>query len=122
TEKVVQRFFYINLWEMNFAGTGSQSLMSGSSGMNGSSNIYGPFYIKGNLAVEANMSVMEGPLFVKGGNLTTTSGAAQIGEASKKVRVFCDGENVNLTKGTVFVTGPNISVPEIELPKLTWED
>lgn len=120
-ETVVQRFFYINLWEMNFAGTGSQSLMSGSSGMNGSSNIYGPFYIKGNMAVEANMSVMEGPLFVKDGDLTTTSGASQIGEAAKLVRLYCDGD-VDVTKGTVFITGPSLSVPEIELPKLTADD
>lgn len=120
-ERVVQRFFYMNLWEMNFAGTGSQSLMSGSSGMNGSSNIYGPFYIKGNMAVEANMAVMEGPLFVKSGDLTTTSGASQIGDVGKLVRLYCDG-NVDLTKGTVYVTGPSFSVPEIELPKLTADD
>jgi hypothetical protein len=120
-ETIVQRFFYINLWEMNFAGTGSQSLMSGSSGMNGSSNIYGPFYIKGNLAVEANMSVMEGPLFVKNGRLTTTSGASQIGNSSKSVKVYCDG-GTELTKGTVYVVGPFLSVPEITLPGLTEAD
>ncbi|MBN2248387.1 MAG: hypothetical protein JW733_06770 [Coriobacteriia bacterium] len=122
TETVVQRFYYINLWEMNFAGTGSQSLMSGSSGMNGSSNIWGPFYIKGDLAVEANMAIMEGPLFVKGGDIVTQSGASQIGTPSRHVRLYCDGENVDLTKGTVYVDGPLFSVPTIELPKMTDDD
>lgn len=121
TETIVQRFFYINLWEMNFAGTGSQSLMSGSSGMNGSSNIYGPFYIKGNMAVEANMAVKEGPLFVKNGKLSTTSGASQIGDAGRLVKVYCDG-GTDLDKGTIYITGPFLSVPEITLPKLTWDD
>ncbi|MRS13149.1 MAG: hypothetical protein EG823_08820 [Actinobacteria bacterium] len=121
TETLVQRFFYINLWEMNFAGTGSQSLMSGSSGMNGSSNIYGPFYIKGNLAVEANMSVMEGPLFVKGGKLSTKSGASQIGASTRPVKVYCDG-GTDLAKGSVFVAGPFLSVPEITLPGITYDD
>ncbi|MBN1192312.1 MAG: hypothetical protein JXA36_01265 [Coriobacteriia bacterium] len=121
TETVVQRFFYINLWEMNFAGTGSQSLMSGSSGMNGSSNIWGPFYIKGNLAVEANMSIMEGPLFVKGGNIVTTSAASDIGTQDKHVRLYCDGD-VDLDKGNVYVDGPFFSVPTIELPGLTYDD
>jgi len=121
TERVVQRFFYLNLWEMNFAGTGSQSLMSGSSGMNGSSNIYGPFYIRGNLAVEANMSVQGGPLFVKDGKLTTNSGASEIGLPDKPVRVYCDGE-VNVSKGSVYIEGPRPSVPDITLPKLTVED
>lgn len=122
TETVVQRFYYINLWEMNFAGTGSQSLMSGSSGMNGSSNIWGPFYIKGDLAVEANMAIMEGPLFVKGGDIVTQSGASQIGTADRHVRLYCDGENVDLDKGTVYVDGPLFSVPTIELPKITYDD
>lgn len=122
TESVVQRFYYINLWEMNFAGTGSQSLMSGSSGMNGSSNIWGPFYIKGDLAVEANMAIMEGPLFVKGGDIVTQSGASQIGTSLRHVRLYCDGENVDLSKGVVFVDGPLFSVPTIELPKMTEDD
>lgn len=121
-ETVVQRFFYINLWEMNFAGTGSQSLMSGSSGMNGSSNIWGPFYIKGDLAVEANMAVMEGPLFVKGGRIVTKSGASQVGESDHHVKLYCDGEDIDLSKGTVFVDGPFFSVPTIELPGITQED
>jgi hypothetical protein len=120
-ESVHQRFFYINIWEMNFAGTGSQSLMSGSSGMNGQSNITGPFYIRGNLAVEANMSVMEGPVFVKGGKLSTSSGAATIGTSTRPVRVYCDG-NVDVSKGDVHIEGPRPSVPDISLPRLTADD
>lgn len=121
TERVVQRFFYINLWEMNFAGTGSQSLMSGSSGMNGTSNIWGPFYIKGDFAVGAHMSVMEGPLFVKGGLLSTTSGASTIGEETRPVRIYADMQS-ELNMGTVYKVGPFRSVPEITLPKLSDED
>lgn len=120
-ERVIQKFYYFNLWEMNFAGTGSQSLMSGSSGMNGSSNIYGPFYVKGSLSLDANFTVMDGPLFVKDGTLTTTSSATQIGLPDKKVRIYCN-DTATLDKGTLYYTGPFRSVPEIELPMLTAGD
>ena len=73
TERVTQRFFYMNLWEMNLAGTGTQTLISGSGGLLGSSNIIGPFYMKGNLSIGANMTVHEGPLFVKNGKITVAS-------------------------------------------------
>jgi hypothetical protein len=120
TETVVQRFFYLNLWEMNFAGTGSQSLMSGSSGLNGSSKIWGPFYVLGGLAVESNMSMMEGPIFVKDGNFER-GGSGQIGTADQPVRLYCDGDvDLNLTGGAqVYVEGPYVNVPYIKLPKLT---
>jgi hypothetical protein len=120
-ERVVQKFYFFNLWEMNFAGTGSQSLMSGSSGMNGSSNIYGPFYVKGNLSLDAFFTVQDGPLFVKSGNLTTTSSATEIGKPDKKVRIYCD-RTATLVKGQLYYTGPFRSVPEIELPALTYDD
>lgn len=120
-QRVVQKFYYFNLWEMNFAGTGSQSLMSGSSGMNGSSNIYGPFYVKGNLSLDAYFSVMDGPLFVKSGKLATTSSATKIGTPTKKVRIYCDG-GATLDKGTLYYTGPYLSVPEITLPSLKYDN
>lgn len=119
-ETVTQKFYFFNLWEMNFAGTGSQSLMSGSSGMNGSSNIYGPFYVKGNLSLDANFTVRDGPLFVKEGKLATTSSASSIGLPGKSVRIYCDG-TTDLTKGSLYFEGPFLSVPEIELPALTAE-
>ncbi|MDZ4655511.1 MAG: hypothetical protein U1F44_06515 [Coriobacteriia bacterium] len=121
TETVVQRFFYLNLWEMNFAGTGSQSLTSGSSGLNGSSNIYGPFYVRGNLAVEANMSVMEGPLFVKDAKLSQRASGV-IGESGQLVKVYCDGVTDFQKPENVFITGPFLNVPDITLPKLTLDD
>lgn len=119
TETVVQRFFYLNLWEMNFAGTGSQSLISGSSGLNGSSNIWGPFYVLGGLAVESNMSMMEGPVFVKDGNFER-NGSGQIGTVDDPVRLYCDKDvDLKLTGGAkVYVEGPYVNVPYIELPKL----
>lgn len=119
TETVVQRFFYLNLWEMNFAGTGSQSLMSGSSGLNGSSKIWGPFYVLGGLAVESNMSMMEGPVFVKDGNFER-SGSGEIGTVDDPVRLYCDGDvDLRLTGGAeVHIEGPYLNVPYIELPKL----
>lgn len=120
-ERVVQKFYFFNLWEMNFAGTGSQSLMSGSSGMNGSSNIYGPFYVKGNLSLDAFFTVRDGPLFVNDGNLATTSSAAEIGTSTKPVRIYCN-RTVTLEKGTLYYTGPFRSVPDIELPVLTYDD
>ena len=120
TETVVQRFFYLNLWEMNFAGTGSQSLMSGSSGLNGSSKIWGPFYVLGGLAVESNMSMMEGPIFVKDGNFER-NGSGEIGTEDDPVRLYCDGKvDLKLTGGAkAFVEGPYLNVPYIQLPKLT---
>jgi hypothetical protein len=120
-ERVVQKFYFFNLWEMNFAGTGSQSLMSGSSGMNGSSNIYGPFYVVGNLSLDAFFKVKDGPLFVKKGNLATTSSATEIGTPEKKVRIYCE-QTATLVKGALYYTGPYRSVPTIELPVLTYDD
>lgn len=121
TETVAQKFYWFNIWEMNFAGTGSQSLMSGSSGLNGSSNIYGPFYVRGNLSLDAFFTVRDGPLFVKDGTLATTSSATEIGLPDKRVRIYCDG-TTDLTKGTLYYEGPFISVPRIELPSLTLQD
>lgn len=123
-EQVTQKFYFFNLWEMNFAGTGSQSLMSGSSGMNGSSNIYGPFYVRGNLSLDANFTVRDGPLFVNDGKLTVTSATTEIGTLEKKVRIYCNGD-VDLTKGKPALMnydGPFLSVPNIELPTLSAQD
>ncbi|MCX8007476.1 MAG: hypothetical protein N3B11_05100 [Coriobacteriia bacterium] len=122
SETVAQHFYYMNLWKMNFAGTGDQTLISGSGGLKGSSNIVGPFYMKGNLAIGANMKVLEGPLFVKNGSITVAS-SGQLGTSTQYVRVFCDG-NVppNDTKGGaggVFVSQVSRSVPDITLPSIS---
>lgn len=128
TETVRQQFYYMNLWKMNFAGTGPQSLISGSGGLAGTTNIIGPFYMKGNLPIANNMSCLEGPFFVKGGNITVGS-SGSLGSSSKYVKVNCDGTGdpavpPNYAKGGaggVFVTSISRSVPDITLPVLTDE-
>ncbi len=125
TETVSQQFFYMNLWKMNFAGTGPQSLISGSGGLAGTSNIIGPFYMKGNLNIANNMSVIEGPLFVKGGNINVGS-SGSLGYDAEYIKVYCDGTvPENYSKGNaggVFVSSISRSVPEITLPELTQEE
>ena len=122
TESVTQRFFYMNLWEMNFAGTGSQTLISGSGGLNGSSNIIGPFYMKGNLSIGSNMTVNEGPLFVKNGRITVAS-SGSLGIDSQYIKVYCTGDvppnSSSGASGGVFVSSISRSVPDIQLPDLT---
>lgn len=125
-EIVRQQFYYMNLWKMNFAGTGPQSLISGSGGLAGTSNIIGPFYMKGNLPIANNMSCLEGPFFVKGGNITVGS-SGSLGTSSKYVKVYCDGTGnpavpANYQQGGaggVFVSSVSRSVPDITLPTIT---
>lgn len=125
TETVSQRFFYMNLWEMNLAGTGTQTLISGSGGLNGSSNIIGPFYMKGNLYVGSNMTVHEGPLFVKGGKITVAS-SGSLGIPSQYIKVYCTGDvppnRETGRAGGVFVSSVHRSVPDIQLPPLIADD
>lgn len=119
TERLVQRFYYFNLWKMNFAGIGPQSLITGTSGLNGSSHVLGPFYMKGNLEIDSNMSVREGPLFVKQGNVTVT-GSGLLGEDTDLIRLYCDG-NVGGREENIHIGSRSVSVPDINLPKLTYE-
>ncbi|MHB8706396.1 MAG: hypothetical protein ACYC77_07775 [Coriobacteriia bacterium] len=125
TETVTQQFYYMNLWKMNFAGTGDQTLISGSGGLAGTSNIIGPFYMKGNLAIANNMSVLEGPLFVKNGSVSVGSSGA-LGQSTEYVKVYCDGAvPPNVDKGGaggVFVSSVSRSVPDITLPTIDQED
>ena len=122
TETVSQQFYFMNLWKMNFAGTGPQSLLSGTSGFNGTSNILGPFYMKGNFRVEQNMMVREGPLFVRGGSISVNSNGL-LGTPSNPIKVFCDGSIPANTGGTttsrgVYISTMSRSVPDITLPVL----
>ncbi|MGB4593904.1 MAG: hypothetical protein WBI63_09050 [Coriobacteriia bacterium] len=125
TETVLQQFYFMNLWKMNFAGTGDQSLISGSGGLAGTTNIIGPFYMKGNLAIANNMSVLEGPLFVRGGDVTIGA-SGTLGSESELIKVFCDGDvPPNAAKGNaggVFVSSVSHSVPDIRLPEIGMED
>ncbi|MCE5204367.1 MAG: hypothetical protein LLG24_09185 [Actinomycetia bacterium] len=123
-ETVSQQFYYMNLWKMNFAGTGDQTLISGSGGLRGTSNIVGPFYMKGNLAIAANMAVLEGPLFVKGGSISVSS-SGQLGAPDMFIRVFCDGDvpanNNKGNAGGVYISTATRSVPDITLPAISQE-
>ncbi len=126
TEMVSQEFFFLNLWRMNLAAGGPQSLISGSSGLNGTSNIIGPFYMKGNFDIRANMGVFEGPLFVKSGNVSVHTNS-WLGSADNPIDVFCDGDGSpsvpsNRDSGGgrgVYVASISRSVPDIILPPLS---
>jgi len=130
-ETVKQRFYFINLWEMNLS-TGSDSLMSGSSALNGTSSIVGPFYMQGDLNIQANMAVLEGPLFVKNGVIRRKNTNSWLGLVDQQMKVYCDGnptdglpaipvnEGTGGGKGTGVYIGTRVSkVPEISLPPLT---
>lgn len=129
-ETVKQRFYFINLWEMNLS-TGSDSLMSGSSALNGTSSIVGPFYMQGDLNIQANMAVLEGPLFVKNGVIRRKNPNSWLGTEMQPIKVYCDGiptdglpaipENTGsgTGKGVGVYVGTRVSrVPGISLPPL----
>jgi len=130
TETVSVKFFYFDLWKMNLGGVGPTSVVSGSNALNGTSNIVGPFYMKGNLELGANMSIREGPLFVKGGNITRKSGAFLLGEPDHPLKLYCDGDwrttadatKDNGTNSGFYEKSPSNSVPDIHLPEITQED
>ena len=121
---VKQRFYFLDLWKMNLS-TGSDSLMSGSSALHGTSSIVGPFYMKGNLEIQANMAVLEGPLFVKDGNITLKNTNSWLGLISQPIKVYCDksipeNDGNGSGKGTgVYISTRVRKVPDIQLPPLT---
>ncbi len=123
-ETVAQEFYFMNLWKMNFAGTGDQSLVSGGDKITGGSNIVGPFYMKGDLTLDASMSVQEGPIFVYGGDIKRTANGVRFGTSAVPVDVFCDGSTATLKDGgnKVFVGNVDASVPNIETPQVDPED
>lgn len=124
TETVAQEFYFMNLWKMNFAGTGDQSLVSGGDKISGGSNIVGPFYMKGDLTVDSSMSVQEGPIFVYGGDILRTASGVRFGTSDLRVDVFCDGSTSSLPDGEnkVFLGNVDASVPDIETPQVDADD
>lgn len=122
-ETVTQRFFYIDIWDMNM-GAGSGSTLGGGSGWNGNANITGPFYMKGNMEWSGNAKFEGGPLFIKGtdaqdGHLDV-SGSGTFGEA-KPIKAYIAGTPpVTGFVNQVHLDGPaRSSVPDIVLP---WVD
>lgn len=124
TETVAQEFYFMNLWKMNFAGTGDQSLVSGGEKISGGSNIVGPFYMKGDLTLDSSMSVQEGPIFVYGGDIRRTANGVRFGTSSLRVDVFCDGSTASLPDGEkkVFLGNVDASVPDIQTPQVDADD
>jgi hypothetical protein len=123
TETVTQRFFFMNLWEMNLAGVGSQSLMSGSGGLMGSSTIIGPFYMKGDLTIGANMGVYEGPLFVKDGSIKTTTAASALGAVDDPIDLFVTYDYPDAkSQGSIYIGSVSRSVPLITMPEIVAGD
>lgn len=122
-ERVAQEFYFLNLWKMNFAGTGSQSLVSGSDKITGGSNIVGPFYMKGKLTLDSSMSVQEGPIFVYKGDIVRTAAGVRFGTSDLRVDVFCGQDWNSLPDGEkkVFLGNVDAAVPEINTPPLTKE-
>lgn len=116
-ERLVQRFYYFNLWKMNFAGMGPQSLITGTSGLNGSSNIVGPFYMEGPIYIDANMAVLEGPLFVNGGTINVGA-SGLLGNPYNPIKVYCDQDIIG-PAANINVLSRSVSVPDINLPRMS---
>lgn len=122
---VRQRFYFLDLWKMNLS-TGSDALMSGSSALHGTSSIVGPFYMRGDLEIQANMAVLEGPLFVKAGDITLKNSNSWLGMMTQPIKVYCDGDQIPANEGNgsgkgtgVYISDRVRKVPAITLPPLT---
>ncbi len=114
-ESVTQRFYYIDLWNMNI-GAGDAAAMGGGRGWNGNASITGPLYIRGDLDWAANGAYEEGPLFIRNGDLNV-SGSGELGKASP-IDLFLTGSITGQT-GSVYYKSISSSVPDIKLP---WVD
>jgi len=127
-ETVRQEFYFLDLWKMNFSGS-AVSAQSSQSALSGHSSIVGPFYARGDLQVQQNMVLLEGPLFLKSGQLTVKNDNGNpnyyIGTEDSSLKVYADGpspvvpNNKTGTNGGIYITGPGSSVPDIELPEIT---
>ncbi|MGB4441709.1 MAG: hypothetical protein WBJ62_05740 [Coriobacteriia bacterium] len=133
-ERVAQEFWFMNLWKMNFAGTGEQSLVSGAKKISGGSNIVGPFYMKGSLEINSSMLVAEGPIFVRTAGQTggILYNQGQFGLKDAPVDVFCDGDITALraqAQADLGSVNPKVvlgqtrpSVPDIKTPDIDQGD
>lgn len=107
--------FYLSLW--NFL-MGAGSLTAGGGGVNGTTSVKGPFYVRGNLRLSGNSEIMDGPLFVRNGDLNLT-GSSRVGDASTPTRVPCyiDGSHPPLNDPDFYAT-LSTNVPDLSLPPL----
>lgn len=98
---------------------GAGSLTAGGGGVNGTTSVKGPFYVRGNLQLSGDSAIMDGPLFVKNGNLVL-QGSSRVGNPSitpTRVPSFIDGTHPPLTDPNFYATVDS-NVPDISLPPL----
>lgn len=115
TSTVSERFFFINLWEMNISSGEGDALTAGGGSWDGTSWIDGPFYCKIAGPVSMKASFLTGPLFLKGpdGSLSTR-GNATIGTSADPIDIYVEG-NVS---GNVYASTLSHNVPDIKLPRV----
>lgn len=108
------KFFYLNMWNMNLAGGTNNALGGGS--VRGTTSVYGPFYVRGGVALGSNSTIENGPLFIKGGDLTI-SGSGQIG-GNGPLDLYVTGAYPTPGSNGMNVRSVSQSVPDIHLPKI----
>lgn len=118
-ERVVVRFFHINLWEMIFAAGNQESLTAGGGGITGNSNVTGPFYIRGTVDMGGTSYIHRGPLFVDGDIFRR--GTAQLGQSTLPMKLYVSGAYPP-PGSNVFYQSVSQSVPKIDLPRLGPEE
>lgn len=122
SETVVQRFFYMNIWDMNIA-AGSNSGFGVGNNWNGNANINGPFYVRGDFSwTSGNPMLTGGPLMVKDGAIDMSGGSGQVGTAANRIRCYATDGLIPLSalNSKVFPTDDIVrtSVPDIQLPRI----
>lgn len=120
TETIKIKFFYLNMWNMNLAAGTNNALGGGS--VKGTTSVYGPFYVRGGVALGANSTIENGPLFIKGGDLTI-SGSGQIG-GNGSIDVYVTGAyptpgSKGMNSRSVSQSVPDITLPVVDMSVMT---
>lgn len=115
TETLIVKFFYMNLWDMNFAAGSNQSLTAGGGGINGTSNVTGPFYVRGTIEMGGTSYIHDGPFFVKDGDIVL-KGSSEVGESSNPIDVYVTGAYPSTN---FYARSISQAVPSINLPTVT---
>lgn len=113
-ETVKVKFFYLNMWNMNLAAGTNNALGGGA--VRGTTSVYGPFYVRGGVVLGSNSTIENGPLFIKGGDLTIT-GSGQVG-GNGAIDVYVTGAYPAVGSRGMNARTVSQSVPDISLPKL----
>lgn len=117
TQTIKVKFFYLNMWNMNLA-SGTNNALGGGA-VKGTTSVYGPFYVRGGVALGSNSKIENGPLFIRGGDLTI-SGSGIIGE-NAPVDVYVTGAYPEIGSKGFNARSVSQSVPDITLPPLDAE-